>query len=98
MTVKFIDEIFELEQFIQYEDIRYARGLKCDCGKASYLESGSYNVIGYVDTDYGFMAVFECPVCGEKYRHHVGMDNIYDIDKFKKNVALMLHLQNARIK
>ena len=31
--------------------------LKCNCGKASYLDSGTYKVIGYVDTDYGFMVV-----------------------------------------
>jgi len=96
MKIEFIDETFELEQFIQHEEIRYARGLKCNCGKASYLDSGTYKVIGYVDTDYGFMVVCECPRCGEKYRHHIGMDNVYDLEKFKKNAALMLHLQAHR--
>ena len=96
MEIQFIDEKFELKNFPQYSEIPYLRSLKCPCGFGSYLDSNTYRIVGYCETDHGYMAIMECVSCFFKYRHHIGMDNVYDVDKFKKNAGLILHLQKHR--
>lgn len=92
MEVIFMDKQYELKNFIQCEDIPYAKNLGCSCGYATYFQNRSYDVVGYCDTPQGFMMVCECPKCFEKYRHHISTQGKFDIDSFKKDIGLILHL------
>lgn len=97
MKIIFNTEEYNLELFPQIEDIPYSNSLKCRCGYGSVLESKSYNLVGYCETRNGFMGVMECQKCFEKYRHHiVGFSNRYDIEEFKKDAGIKLHLQNFK--
>ena len=66
-----------LPKIPQYEDIPYAGDFVCpDCGDSGFFEY-SYNhkpvkpkAIGWCETNIGYMAIFECPCCGQKYRFH----------------------------
>ena len=65
-----------LPKISQYEGIHYAGDLNCPhCDKSGFFDGYGEtrvkpNVIGWCDTDIGYMAVFECPVCFEKFRFH----------------------------
>jgi len=69
----------------QYDDIEYARDYVCpECNDSGFMNYGfkvpkiEPNVIGWVETNYGKMGVFQCPFCGTKYRFHCGQ-----ADKFE---------------
>lgn len=80
-----------LPKIPQYEDIPYAGDLNCPyCEKSGFYD---YNwsrgevirpkVIGWCETNIGYMAVFECPCCGNKYRFHTTIGSwIAPIDEF----------------
>lgn len=94
MKIEFIEEVYELPLFAQFEDIPYSNGLKCNCGFGTVVETTSYKLIGYCETKAGFMGIMECRQCFEKYRHHmVGFGNKYDIESLKQEAGLTLHLQ-----
>ena len=40
------------------------------------------NVVGWCETPIGYMGIFECPICFEKYRFHCTIGQTTDIDKF----------------
>lgn len=76
----------QLEKYVEYENIPYVGDYHCICG-----ESGFFNlykrlikplIIGWCDTPRGFMIVFECPVCGQKFRTHASLDR-FDFEAFK---------------
>lgn len=65
----------------QYEDFEYAPDFNCpECDKSGFFEhKGFYSsektlekpkLIGWTETNIGKMGVFECPVCGKKFRFH----------------------------
>lgn len=67
-----------LPKFPQYEDFPYTPDFECpECGKSGFLD---YNwssekhvkplLVGWCETNIGKMGVFECPVCGQKFRFH----------------------------
>ena len=68
-----------LEKYSQYEHIPYAKGLTCECGRCDFKLYDSPDdpgfvkplIVGWCDTPIGFMGIFECPVCGHKFRFHV---------------------------
>ena len=79
-----------LPKIPQYEDIPYAADLECpECGKTGFFD---YNcgtkhekpkLVGWCDTNIGKMAVFECPLCGKKFRFHCTIGTwIADDDEF----------------
>jgi len=77
-----------LPKIPQYEDIPYSPGLCCtECGKAdmSAFKSNNYVkpiVIGWCETNIGYMGVFECPHCHSKFRFHPG-NWVKDIEQFE---------------
>ena len=87
MGKKYIDI---LPKIPQYEDIPYAGDLCCqECGKGNFEDYGepNYNehaplAVGWCDTPYGYMGVFECPVCHSRFRFHCGGHIIDDIKAF----------------
>lgn len=67
-----------LPKIPQYEDIPYTPDFECpNCGKTGFLDYDwnqkkheKPNLIGWTETNIGKMAVFECPLCGQKFRFH----------------------------
>ena len=79
-----------IPKFAQWEAIPYAPDFNCqDCGKSAIqgkdlnfqktLEKP--NLVGWCETNNGFMAVFECPCCHSKYRFHPQL-NYFDLEQF----------------
>jgi hypothetical protein len=95
MKIKFGDEIFILKNYPQYEDIRQTKDMFCQCSYSNYNHE-NFNMIGYCETQQGFMAVFECEKCGEKYRHHIGTTSRNTIKGFIDDAGLALFLQKTR--
>lgn len=55
---------------------RYNKSVGCclDCDH-SFIKDNSHgalvdNIIGFADSDYGLMAIWECPVCFSKWFYH----------------------------
>lgn len=83
-----------LPKIPQYEDIPYASDLNCpNCDKSGFFSpKGFYSsdqtlksprVVGWCETNIGYMGVFECPECGQKFRFHCTIGTwIADIDEF----------------
>jgi hypothetical protein len=44
-------------------------------------------LVGWCETNYGFMGVFECPFCGTRFRFHGG-DPCDDLDEFENKLIL----------
>lgn len=71
-------EEFEKMKIVQYDDIPISKLLSCpECGRSNmfpipFIEKKP-NLIGWCDTAYGFMGVFECPFCFAKFRFHVSI-------------------------
>lgn len=71
--MKLIDVI---PKFSQYEGISYAGDLNCPhCDKSGFFDfqwenREKPNLVGWCETNIGYMAIFECPVCFEKFRFH----------------------------
>lgn len=95
MVINFGDEVFILKNFPQYDDIRQTKDFLCKCGYSDY-HIDRFKMIGYCETQQGFMAVFECEKCGEKYRHHIGSTSRYSKKGFKDDAGLALFLQLTR--
>jgi len=93
MEINFENDVFEVDCIVQFDDIPYSKSLNCGCGYADITNTLSYGIVGYVDTKHGYMVVFSCPKCFEKYRHHIGTKGRYDINEFKNELGLILHLQ-----
>ena len=88
-----------LPKIPQYEDIPYAGDLVCpNCDKSGFYD---YNygpkhirpkVIGWCETNIGYMAVFECPECGQKYRFHCTIGTwTADIEEFDMYLYYKAH-------
>ena len=79
-----------LPKFPQYEDIPYARDLECpNCGESGFYRYNNSqqhenpNLIGWCETNIGYMGIFECPVCHNKFRFHCTISNwVADIEEF----------------
>ena len=79
-----------IKKFPQWESIPYAEDFACqECGKSAIQGKDEYfkvtkekpNLIGWCETNNGFMAVFECPCCHSKFRFHPQM-NHFDLEEF----------------
>lgn len=79
-----------IPKFPQWEAIPYAEDFACqECGKSAIQGKDEYhrltlekpNLVGWCETNNGFMAVFECPCCHSKFRFHPQM-NHFDLDQF----------------
>ena len=95
MIIEFLEYKFNVPLIPQYEDIRQTKNMLCQCGYSDY-HINKFNLIGYCDTQQGFMAVFECEKCGEKYRHHINTIGRYNLKEFKDDLGLALYLINDK--
>lgn len=83
-----------LPKIIQWETIPYSAGLNCKCGRcdlayAAWDKEGRYikaNIIGWCETSWGLMAVFECPECHYKFRCHTSTGSKFDMDEFEQGL------------
>lgn len=78
-----------LPKISQWESIEYAGDFNCHhCDKSGFYdlygeERMKPNIVGWCETHIGYMGIFECPVCFEKYRFHCTIGTwIADIDEF----------------
>lgn len=68
-----------LPKIAQWESIPYAADFCCqDCGNSG-IDSRRSDIhkpllVGWCSTNNGYMGVYECPVCGGKFRFHAGDD------------------------
>jgi hypothetical protein len=95
MEVNFLDKTYSVEEFVQYEQIRYSQECSCKCEHSTYI-NGNFDIVGYCLTYNGYMVVFECPVCFEKYRHHISTGNRFNIETLKKDLGLKFYLKEKR--
>jgi len=96
LKINFLNKDYYLRQFSQYTDIPYNKSCACDnCGHADFMKITSFDLIGFCDTKNGYMGVFECPNCGEVYRHHIS-NNRFDIDEFKETAAIIFNRQSRK--
>lgn len=81
-----------LPKIPQYEDIPYAGDFVCpECDKSGFFDYDwdrvhrvKPNLVGWTETNIGKMGVFECPVCGSKYRFHCTIGTwMADEDEFE---------------
>ena len=80
-----------LPKFPQYNDFPYAADLECpECGKSGFFDFNygakheKPNLIGWCETNIGYMGVFECPLCGQKFRFHCTIGTwTANIDEFE---------------
>lgn len=77
-----------LPKFNNWEAIRYSAELNCPvCGKSGLFDCiddsiEKPNLLGWCETDSGFMMVLECTNCFEKFRMHGHVHDRFDLDKF----------------
>ncbi len=102
--VKMYEKLLPYDEFkgmkiTQYGDIPVSKDMACpECNGSSqfdYLFDDRFaepTPIGWCDTEYGFMAVFECPKCYTKYRFHISTTGRNNIDEFYGDFALLVHL------
>ena len=71
-----------LPKIPQYENIPYAKDFNCQgCGRSGFVDSDTKpNIVGWCETNIGYMIVFECPLCHERYRFH-GTIGTWNADK-----------------
>ena len=96
MQIDIANEKYNVPKIAQYANIKHSKHLCCACGYADYSRKYSYEIVGFVDTPQGYMIVCECPKCFDKYRHHIGTTGRYNLESFKKELWLKLHLINKR--
>lgn len=80
------DEMFkELQEFPQYDSIPYSALMECPCGGCGLaIWQEKAKIVGWCSTPRGYMMVFECPVCFEKFRYHNCTDSRYSWEEFKE--------------
>lgn len=76
-----------LPKFPQYEDFPYARDFICPNCDGSGFDPikllAKPNLVGWCETYIGYMGVFECSQCRQKFRFHCTIGTwTADIDKF----------------
>ena len=77
-----------IKKFPQYEDIPYVRDFMCpNCARSGFTYLGAEmmkpRLIGWCETNIGYMGVFECPFCCQKFRFHCTIGTwTADIDEF----------------
>lgn len=85
-----------LPKITQWEAIPYSAGLHCQCGRADIayaVWSNNYIMpiaVGWCETDYGTMGVFECPECHSKFRCHCGAKKFASEDEFAADFEIFV--------
>lgn len=87
-----------LPKITQWEAVPYSAGLRCQCGRADIAYAGWSNngryiepiAVGWCETDYGLMGVFECPECCGKFRCHCGAKKFASEDEFATDFEIFV--------
>lgn len=83
-----------LPKIIQWEDIAYANDFICQkCGKSGHprYAKNAPNLVGWCETNNGFMAVFECTECFSKFRYHPQLER-FDWKDFENTVLDIIEM------
>ena len=94
----------ELQEYTQYEAIPYAGEFICpNCGGSGngyhhvpgdgYVLLPDAHLIGWCSTQAGYMMVYECPKCFEKFRYHNVTTERNNWEHFKNELWLVWFLQ-----
>ena len=94
MLIELAQKKYNIPQIAQYDNVRLTKDFRCMCSQADFSKKYSYKIIGFVDTQQGYMIVCECPKCFEQYRHHIGTTSRYNLESFKKELRIILHFAN----
>ena len=99
------DQMFsEISEFTQYESIPYSGSFTCsNCGKSGdgyhhvpgigYIPLPKAKLVGWCYTKTGYMMVFECQECFEKFRYHNSTTGRCNWDSFKDELWLVWILE-----
>lgn len=83
---------FQKMKVVQYEDIPIVKDMECpNCHMSDVFEFAPCvraKPIGWCETQQGFMGVFECPKCFQKFRCHINSTGRYYIEQFYEDFAL----------
>ena len=60
MKVTIGNDTFNVKEIAQYQSIPSSNDYKCSCGHVKYRDRKTWNVVGYCNTDQGYMIVVEC--------------------------------------
>ena len=79
-----------LPKIAQWETIPYAADFTCQSCDGSGIDCRRTDIqkpllIGWCESDYGFMGVYECPICGAKFRFHAA-DAVSNKEEFEKSL------------
>ena len=97
LKFEFLDDIYYLREYTQYHQIHHNKSCECDnCGYANFMKHDTFDIIGFCNTTIGYMCIFQCPKCGEVYRHHITPDR-YDFDEFKERLGILMSLKGEPV-
>ena len=96
-----------LKEFAQFEAIPYTKSFKCPYCDGSgdgfyhvpgegYVPLPKAKLLGWCNTNSGYMMIFECSKCFEKFRYHNVTTSRYDWEKFKEDMWLVWILQKEK--
>lgn len=92
--------LFKKMKVVQYESIPIVKDMECpSCHKSDvsgFLPCVSATPVGWCDTATGYMGVFECPKCFEKFRCHINTNGRYDEQKFFIDFSLICDVYNLK--
>lgn len=89
-----------LPKIVQWESIYYAPDYICPkCGKSGHPRyiNKKAKLIGWCETNNGFMAVFECTECFEKFMYHPQLNRfeLKDFDDSLKDYIEANYFENS---
>ena len=90
------DILSKLLKFTQYKGIPYVADFRCpECDEcALYGGDDAYynhymekpNLVGWCETEQGYMMVFECTKCFAKFRCHCNTGDKFDKENFENSI------------
>lgn len=95
--MNYIDIIPKMDASVAIE----ARDFSCpECGKSgiNYPNMDKPQLVGWCDTEWGFMMIVECPHCFTKYRFHgaaVNKDNLVTFEHAIRCYVLAGYFSNS---
>ena len=83
------DILMILPKFTQWESIAYSWDFQCPCGRCMIDGVIKPNLVGWCETTHGYMFVFECPICFQKFRCHCNTGDKFDKKNFENAIFEM---------
>lgn len=100
MKLKDFDDVIHNLPKIESSGIEYSPGLDCPSCKHDFINDDINKLkklVGFDETDRGFLGVFECTKCFLKFKHHLAIA-IYNKAAFKSAAGIKLWLQKDMLK